>query len=137
MTAAIQLSDDCASALADAITTLVDAGSSNGYIGVYEGTLPTDLDPTGDTLLATFDLVDPAAAAAAAGVATWDFSPAIDATVAADGTAGYFLVFDSDDTAVFGGNVATSSATMTFTSVTWVSGGTVSLTAGTFTAPTS
>ena len=99
--------------------------------------MPTDLDPTGDTLLATFDLVDPAAAAAVAGVATWDMSPAIDATVAATGTAGYFLVFDSDGTAVFGGDVGTSGASMNFSSVSWVSGGTVTLTDGTVTEPTS
>ena len=135
--ASIQLSDAAASALADTITTLVDAGASNGTIKVYTGTLPTDLDPTGDTLLATFDLVDPAAAAASAGVATWDFAPDIDATVAATGTAGYFLVFDSDATAVFGGDVRTSGASMNFSSVSWVSGGTVTLTDGTVTEPTS
>lgn len=133
--ASIQLADDTASALADAITTAVDAGAGAGTIKVYTGTLPTDLDPTGDTLLATFTLADPAAAAAVAGVATWDFSPAIDATVAATGTAGYFLVADSDANAVFGGDVGTSGASMNFSSVAWVSGGTVSLTAGTVTAP--
>lgn len=133
--ASIQLASGTASALADAITTAVDAGTGAGTIKVYTGTLPTDLDPTGDTLLATFTLVDPAAAAAAAGVATWDFSPAIDATVAATGTAGYFLVADSDAAAVFGGDVGTSAASMNFSSVSWVSGGTVSLTAGTVTAP--
>lgn len=135
--ASIQLADATASALADAITTLVDAGAGAGTIKVYTGTLPTDLDPTGDTLLATFTLVDPAAAAAAAGVATWDFSPQIDATVAATGTAGWFLVEDSTGADVVGGDVGTSGAAMNFSSVAWVSGGTVSLTAGTVTEPTS
>jgi hypothetical protein len=135
--ASIQLADATASALADAITTLVDAGAGAGTIKVYTGTLPVDLDPTADTLLATFTLVDPAAAAAAAGVATWDFSPAIDATVAATGTAGWFLIEDSTGVDVFGGDVGTSGASMNFSSVSWVSGGTVSLTAGTVTEPTS
>ena len=63
--ATIQLADDTASALADAITTLVDAGSAAGTLKVYTGTLPTDLDASGDTLLATFTLADPAAAARA------------------------------------------------------------------------
>lgn len=131
------LSDALASALADAVSAAVDAGAGAGYINVYAGSLPSDLDPTTDTLLAEFVLADPAAAAAAAGVATWDFDPDISDTVLATGTAGYFLVFDSDATAVFGGTVGTSGADMNFSSVAWVSGGTVTLTAGTVTAPTS
>lgn len=132
---AIRLADATRSAIADAITTLVDGGAGAGTIKVYTGSLGTDLDPTGDTLLATFTLVDPAAAAASAGVATWDFSPAIDATVAATGTAGWFLCEDSTGADVFGGTVGTSGADMNFSSVSWVSGGTVSLTAGTVTEP--
>lgn len=132
---AIRLADATRSALADQITTLVDAGAGAGTIKVYTGTLPTDLSTVGSTLLATFTLADPAAAAAAAGVATWDFSPAIDATVAADGTAGWFLVEDSTGADVFGGTVGTSGADMNFSSVAWVTGGTVSLTGGTVTQP--
>lgn len=135
--ASIQLASATASALADAITTLADGGAGAGTIKVYTGTLPSDLSTASSTLLATFTLVDPAAAAAAAGVATWDFSPAINATIAATGTAGWFLVEDSTGADVFGGDVGTSGATMNFTSVAWVSGGTVSLTAGTVTQPTS
>lgn len=133
--AAIQLSAAAASAIADQITTLVDAGAAAGTIKVYTGTLPTDLDPTGDTLLATFTLADPAAAAAAAGVATWDFDPDITATIAATGTPGYFIAADSDGVAVFGGDVSTASASMNASSTSWVSGGTVSLTDGTVTEP--
>ena len=132
---AIRLADATRSALADQITTLVDAGAGAGTIKVYTGTLPTDLSTASSTLLATFTLADPAAAAAAAGVATWDFSPAIDATVAADGTAGWFLVEDSTGADVFGGTVGTSGADMNFSSVAWVTGGTVSLTGGTVTQP--
>lgn len=131
---AIELAAATATALADKITELVDAGS-NATIKVYTGTY-TGLDPTGDTLLATFTLADPAAAAAVAGVATYDFTPQIDATVAATGTAGWFLVETSAGTDVFGGDVGTSGAAMNFSSVSWVSGGTVSLTAGTVTQPT-
>lgn len=133
--ASIQLASDTASALADAITTLVDAGAGAGTMKVYTGTLPTDLDPTGDTLLATFTLADPAAAAAVAGVATWDADPDIDATIAATGTPGYFIVFDSDDSAVFGGDVGTAGASMNASSTSWVSGGTATLNSGTLTAP--
>lgn len=131
---AIELAAATATALADKITELVDAGA-NATIKVYTGTY-TGLDPTGDTLLATFTLEDPAAAAAVAGVATYDFTPQIDATVAATGTPGWFLVETSAGTDVFGGDVSTSGAAMNFSSVSWVSGGTVSLTAGTVTQPT-
>lgn len=132
---AIQLAAATATDLADAITALVDAGSGAGTIKVYTGTLPSDLDPTGDTLLATFTLEDPAAAAAVAGVATWDADPDIDATIAATGTPGWFLVEDSDGTDVFGGAVAASGSDMNASSTSWVSGGTATLTAGTFTVP--
>ena len=130
---AVVLSGVAASALADEITALVGA---SGEIEVYEGSLPSDLDSSGDTLLATFELPSPAAAAAVAGVATWDFDPDISATVAASGTAGYFVVTDGSD-AVFGGTVGTSGADMNFSSVAWVASGTVTLTAGTVTQPTS
>lgn len=133
---AVQFTDAAVSALADAITTLVDAGGAAATIKVYTGTLPTDLDPTGDTLLATFTLADPAAAAAAAGVAAWDFDPDVSATVVATGTAGWFLVEDSTGTDVFGGDVSDVGAAMNFSSVAWVLGGTVSLISGTVTAPT-
>lgn len=132
---AIQLAVATATALADAITARVDAGAGAGTIKVYTGTLPADLDPTGDTLLATFTLVDPAAAAAVAGVATWDADPDINATIAATGTPGWFLVEDSTGADVFGGAVATSGSDMNASSTSWVSGGTATLTAGTFTVP--
>lgn len=132
---AIELAAATRTALADKITELVDAGTA-ATIKVYTGTY-TGLDPTGDTLLATFTLADPAAAAAVAGVATYDFTPQIDATVAATGTAGWFLVETSAGADVFGGDVSTSGAAMNFSSVSWVSGGTVSLTAGTVTQPAS
>lgn len=131
----LQLPEATANALADVITTLADAGSGAGVVNVYTGELPTDLDPSADTLLASFTLVDPAAAAAVAGVADWDFSTPIDATVAADGEAGWFRIEDSDGNVVIGGDVATTGAVMNFSSVSWVSGGTVSLTEGTVTQP--
>lgn len=133
---ALIYSPDLATALADAVIAQVDAGSSNGYINVYTGTLPTDLDPTGDTLLAEFVLADPAAAAAVAGVSTFDFDPDLTDIALASGTAGYFIVFDSDDNPVFGGTVDTAGGDINFSAVIWVLGGEVRLTSGTFTQPT-
>lgn len=133
--AQIRLAAATTSALADVITTLVDAGAAAGVVNVYTGDLPDDLDPAGSTLLATFTLVDPAAAAAAAGVAAWDMSTPLTATVAADGEAGWFRLEDSDANPVVGGDVGTADAAMVFTSTSWITGGTVSLTDGTVTEP--
>lgn len=133
---AISISSGLATSMADLVSAAVDAGAGAGTIKVYTGSKPATVatGATG-TLLATFTLTDPAAAAAVAGVATYDFTPSITATVAATGTAGYFRVSDSSPAAVFDGTVGTSGADMNFSSVAWVSGGTVELTAGTVTHP--
>jgi hypothetical protein len=132
---AIRLAPAAASALADRLMALVDAGAGAGTLKVYTGTLPSDLAVGTSTLLATFTLTDPAAAAAVSGVATLDFDPDISATVAADGTAGWFLVEDSAAVDVFGGTCGTSGADLNFSSVTWVTGGLVNLATGTVTMP--
>lgn len=135
---AISISDALASAIADQVTTAVDAGAGPGTINVYTGAKPASVATAASgTLLATFTLADPVAAAAAAGVATWDMSPTITATVAATGTAGWFRTADSTGAAVFDGTVGTSGADLNFSSVAWTSGGTVELTSGTTTEPTS
>lgn len=132
----LSLDASLASDIADLVTAAVDAGSGAGTIKVYSGSKPasTATSPSG-TLLATFTLADPAAAAAAAGVASWDFSPTISATIAASGTAGWFRVADSTGAAVFDGTVGTSGADMNFPSTAWVSGGTVELASGGVTHP--
>lgn len=133
---AISISSGLATSMADLVTAAVDAGAGAGTIKVYTGSKPaTVATAVTGTLLATFTLADPSAAAAVAGVATGDFTPSITATVAATGTAGYFRVADSTGAAVFDGTVGTSGADMNFSSVAWVSGGTVELTAGTVTHP--
>jgi hypothetical protein len=138
---ALSLSPTVASAMADAITAAVDGGAGAGTLKVYTGTKPasTATGATG-TLLATFTLADPAAAAASAGVSTWDFTPSISATVAANGTAGWFRIADSNGTAVLDGEVGVTGGTekdLNFSSVAWVATGTVTITGGTLTQPTS
>lgn len=133
----IRLATATASAMADAVTAKVDAGAGAGTLKVYTGTKPATVETAATgTLLATFTLTDPAAAAAAAGVATLDFDPDLSTTVAADGTAGWFRIADSTGTAVLDGDVGTSGADLNFSSVTWTTGGTVTLTTGTLTQPT-
>jgi hypothetical protein len=135
---AISISSALATNVADAVTTAVDAGSAAGTLKVYTGAKPASVATAASgTLLATFTLTDPVAAAAAAGVATWNTSPALSTTVAADGTAGWFRVADSDGNAVFDGTVGTSGADLNFSSVAWVTGGTVQITSASVTEPTS
>jgi hypothetical protein len=131
---ALRISAAAANDCADAILALIDAGSA-GTLKAYTGTL-NDLDPTGDTLLATWTLTDPAGTVST-NVITLDFDPDLSTTVAASGTAGYFLVADSSGTAVLGGTIGTSGADLNFASVAWTSGGTVSLATGAITVPLS
>jgi hypothetical protein len=131
----ITLADSVASAMADAVTTAVDAGAAAGTLSIYTGAKPaTPADAATGTLLATITLADPAAAAAAAGVAAWTGATSVAA--AASGTAGWFRVADSNGIAVFDGTVGTAGADLNFDSVAWTAGGTVTLTGGNFTQPT-
>lgn len=129
-----------ATALADAAIAAIDAGGLAARIAVYAGTLPTDLDPGADVLLLELDLAYPSAAAAVAGVATFDVTPAPEGTVLADGTPGYFIIFDSDDVAANSGKVglyADPDADLVVDSLTWLTAETVSLDVATLTMPTS
>ena len=133
---AVTLSAAAASALADQITALVDAGSAAGTLEVYTGAKPASPDDTATgTLLATFTLTDPAAAAAVAGVASWDLDPALSATVLSDGTAGWFRVSDSDGVAIFDGIVGTTGTDLNVATAEWTTGGTVTLDSGGVTMP--
>lgn len=128
--------DSARSAYVDAIIAKVDAGAAAGTLKVYTGTKPaTPATTASGTLLATFTLADPSAAAAVAGVATADFDPALSATTAAAGTPGWFRVADSDGNAVFDGTCGASGADLNFSATTWVSGQTVTLDTGTITTP--
>jgi len=112
----------------DAITTALDAGATVGRLRIK-----TD----GAVLLANLPLNNPAAAGAAAGVLTIDCTPTLTAGVTAAGTAGYYELTDSDLNVVRVGNVATTAAgganDLKFASITWVTGGTVNVTAAAIT----
>lgn len=134
---AIRLATAVASSMANVVTAAVDAGAAAGTLTVYTGGKPATVETAATgTLLATFTLTDPAAAAAVATVATFNFDPDLSATVAASGTAGWFRIADSNGVGVLDGTVGTAGADLTFSTVAWVSGGTVALTTGTVTQPT-
>jgi hypothetical protein len=127
-----------AQASADAVVDKVDAGSAAGTLKIYSGSQPAtpETAPTG-TLLVTFTLNDAAFGSAdSTGTAALVVSPAISATAAASGTAGYGRIADSDGNAVFDGEVGTSGAVFNLTTTAIVSGQTVDCNSGSYQQPT-
>lgn len=135
----IRLAVAVATDMADVVAGATDAGAGAGTLKCYTGAKPASVETAATgTLLASWTLTDPAAAAAVARVATFDFDPDLSATVAADGTPGWFRIADSDGNGVLDGDVTATGGggDLTFTSVTWVTGGVINLTEGTVTQPT-
>jgi len=123
-------------AAANAVVDLIDAGAAAGTLKIYSGTQPaTPNDTPAGTLLATMTWADPAFGNAATGVATATDPVAV--TGAAAGTAGCFVVEDSDGNNVWDGTVtATGGGGDLELSTTTVSVGvTVDITAFTYTQP--
>jgi hypothetical protein len=131
----MKISDAARNAMVDALVDLLDAGSGAATLAFRTGTAPASLGTaeTG-TLLATCTFSDPAFGSSASGTATANAITS-DTNVDASGTPGYFRAKDSDGTAVFQGSVGLSASDINFDSVTWVAGGTVSVTSLTVTQP--
>lgn len=125
-------------ATADAIADAVDAGSGAGLVRVYTGSQPAsaDLAATG-TLLAEFELNDPAFGAATAGAASLSVSPAVSTTGLAAGDAGWFRLLDSTETTVMDGSVTATGGggDLIMSTVTVSIGLTLQLSSGTITMP--
>lgn len=135
---ALRLATATRNAAADAVADLADGGASAGTVKVYSGTQPASAnDAASGTLLVTFTLNDPAFGAAASGVATLDVDPAISATAAATGTAGWFRMESSTPGTVIDGSVTATGGggDMTVDNTSITSGQTVNLTSGTITMP--
>jgi hypothetical protein len=126
-------------AAADGIAGLADAGAGPGYIEIRTGTQPANPGTAASgTLLATFTLGDPAFGGADTGVTTIDGLP-LTTTGVADNTAGYFRLYDSDDTAIMDGSVTAEGGggQIELNTLTISTGVDVNLTAGTITMPAS
>lgn len=135
---ATRLSTNGRNAVSNSIIALVDADVGAGTIQVRTGAQPATGDtPATGTLLATLTLADPSAGAAVAGVATFDTTPTLTATIVATGTAGWFRVFDFSGDAVFDGAITATGGggEMELATVSLTSGATLEITAGTLTAP--
>lgn len=142
---ATRISTAARSAAADAVAALVNGGSGAGVLRIYTGTQPAGpgSSPSG-TLLAECILSDPAFAAAVAGSAALDTTPTVTTTAVADGTAGWFRLLDSTEAAGSGLGVLDGAVTttggggeLTLATTTITTGLTVTITAGSITAPAS
>lgn len=126
---ALGLSTTTRNNMLDEITAAI---GSSGLLRIYDGSRPAT-GGTATTLLAELALSATAAGAASGGVLT--FSAISDDTSAnATGTATWFRITTSGGTAVIDGSVGTSGADLNFNSVSFVSGGTVSVSSLTITA---
>jgi hypothetical protein len=122
--------------LADAFETRTDVGSGAATIKIYSGTQPADANTglSGNTLLATFTLDNPAFGAASAGVITLGSVPRSTTGLAA-GTATWARCESSDPFTIFDCDCGTSSATLILNTTTVSVGVALSITSGTITVP--
>tara|TARA_Y100000310_G_scaffold324866_2_gene387332 strand:- start:1749 stop:2138 length:390 start_codon:yes stop_codon:yes gene_type:complete len=128
---ALVLQTSARNAAADAIVDLIDAGTGAGTLELKSAASTT----AGTNEVATLTFSDPAFGDAAAGVAA---ANAITSdTNATGGIASDFTVFDSDNNAVFQGDVGTSGSDINLSSTTIGAGDTVSISSMTLTQPAS
>lgn len=131
---AVRISDAAQDAMLNAVTGLVDAGAAAGMLRLYTGTQPADADTApGGTLLAEFDLADPAFGAAAGG-STSMAGGAKQTTGVGTGTAGWGRLVDSDGNPVVDGAVG---AEITIDNASIATGQTVTLDSMTLGVPAS
>lgn len=124
------LSTAARNGLLDAITTAI---GSSGKLRIYSGTRPAT-GGTATTLLAELPLSATAAAAASSGVLTLN-AITNDSSADATGTASWFRVLTSGNTAVIDGDVGTSGSDLNLNTTSIVSGGPVAVSSFTITAP--
>jgi hypothetical protein len=131
-----RLSNAAASAAADAVVDLIDAGAGAGTIKIYDGTIPTNANTAigSQVLLATLTFSDPAFGAASNGVATASAITS-DSSADATGTASWARIADSNGNTVMDVTVGTSDEDIDFNTVSFVSGATIAISSLTYTQP--
>jgi len=117
-----------------------DAGSGAATVKLYDGVVPANADTalSGNTLLATLTMSDPAFAGAAdVGGSARATANAItdDSSADATGTASFFRCQDSDALVVMQGAVGSGSGELDLNTTSIVSGAAVSITSFTVTLP--
>lgn len=133
----MKISTAARNAAANGIVDLIDGGSGAGTIQIRTGAPPTNVaDADSGTLLATLTFSDPAFGNADTGTATADTITA-DSAIDNTGTAGHFRIKDSDGTTIAQGTVTATGngGDITFDSISFVAGGTCSISSLTLTQP--
>lgn len=114
----------------------IDGGAGAGKVRVYDGTPPANVGTalSGNTQLAELALSDPCATKTG-GVLTFS-TISDDVSADATGTASFFRILDSNNVAHVQGTVSVNAGggDLQFDSVSFVTGGTVSITSFTITA---
>lgn len=133
MAADLRLSNAAANAALDALAALYN----NGYLRIYDGTIPTNADTAlgSQVLLAELRWNATAFGASVAGVATANAITA-DASADATGTATWFRALKSDGiTVIADDTIGTSGEGINLNTTSIVTGGNVSVTSYTLTLP--
>jgi hypothetical protein len=136
----LKISTAARDAAVDAVTALIDGGTGAGRCEIRTGSPPANVsDASSGTLLATVTFSDPSFGASSSGTATANnFTP--DSSADASGDAGYFRIYAgaaADTAALIQGTAGEAADTpdMTFDDKSIVSGGTVDITAMSFSFP--
>lgn len=136
-----RISNAAAAAACDALVDLADGGAAAGYVEIRTGAQPASVGTAASgTLLGTLTLSDPAfgaATTASPAVATAN-SITDDSSADASGTAGWFRVYDSNDTAIWDGDITATSGggDMELDDTSIVAGGVIAITSWTISHPT-
>lgn len=130
----MQISTPARNAAVDGVVDLLDAGGA-GSLKIFTGTIPaTPAAADTGTLLATLPLSATAFGAASSGTAT-AATITSDTSIDATGTAGYWRMYSGAGTCILQGSVGVSGADLNLDSLSFVAGGTVSITSFTVTCP--
>lgn len=135
MAADPRLTNAAASAAADAVVDLIDAGGA-GTIKIYTATIPTDANTAlgAQTLLATLTFSATAFGSASNGVATAN-SITSDSSADATGTAAWARIASGAGTTIMDVTVGTSGEDINFNTVSFVSGAVIAISSLTYTQP--
>lgn len=131
------LTNAAASAAADAVLGLIDAGAAGGTLKIYGDTRAATADTAvgAQTLLATLTFDGTRAFAAASNGQATVNTVTSDTSADDTDTATWFRVADSNGVAVFDGNVDTAASDLNLNTTAIVAGATVSISGGTYTQP--
>lgn len=134
----MKLGTTARNACCNGVVDLLDIGGG-GLLRIYTGSPPANPQTAASgTLLATLPLANPAAGNASSGSAAFN-AITDDSSADASGTAGWFRLEDASGTGIIDGTITVTGGggDITFNTVSFVAGGTVSMTSLSVTMPES